>query len=59
MEAMVKLAPPESMQLGKALDQSIQKVADTNSRDGIVNLSNYNLADVFMRFRLSPSMIQN
>jgi hypothetical protein len=54
---MIKLAPPESMQFGKALDKIIQKAAEANPRHGIVNLSKYNLANAFMRVGLSPSMI--
>ena len=56
-EATVKLAPPESMQFGKALDRIIQKAAEANPRHGIVNLSKYDLADAFMRVGLAPSMI--
>ena len=56
-EATVKLAPPESMQFGKALDRIIQKAADANPLHGTVNLSKYDLADAFMRVGLSPSMI--
>ena len=56
-EATVKLAPPESMQFGKALDRIIQKAADADPRHGTVNLSKYDLADAFMRVGLSPSMI--
>ena len=56
-EATVKLAPPESMQFGKALDRIIQKAADANPQHGKVNLSKYDLADAFMRVGLSPSMI--
>ena len=56
-EATVKLAPPESMQFGKALERIIQKAADANPRHGTVNLSKYDLADAFMRVGLSPSMI--
>ena len=56
-EATVKLAPPESMQFGKALDRIIQKAADANPQHGTVNLSKYNPADAFMRVGLSPSMI--
>ena len=48
-EATVKLALPESIQFGKALDRIIQKEAEANPRHGIVNLSKYNLADAFMR----------
>jgi hypothetical protein len=51
-EATVKLAPPESMQFGKALDRIIQEAAEANPQHGIVNLSKYNLADAFMRFSL-------
>ena len=56
-KATVKLATPESMQFGKALDRIIQKAADANPLHGTVNLSKYNLADAFMRVGLSPSMI--
>ena len=56
-EATGKLAPPESMQFGKALDRIIQKAADAIPLHGTVNLNNYDLADAFMRVGLSPSMI--
>ena len=56
-KAMVKLAPPESMQFGKALDRIIQKAAGANLYHGIVNLSKLNLAGAFMRVGLSPFMI--
>ena len=56
-EATVKLAPPESMQFGKALDRIIQKAADKNPLHGTVNLCKYNLADTIMRAGLSPCMI--
>ena len=56
-EATVKLARPESMQFGKALDRIIQKAADANPLHGTVNLSKYDLADAFMRVGLSPSVI--
>ena len=58
-EATVKLAPPESMQFGKALDRIIQKAAEANPRHGIVNLSKYDLADAFMRVGLAPSMMRS
>ena len=54
---MVKLAPPESLQFGNALDRIIQKAADANPVHGTVNLNKYGLADAFMRVGLSPSMI--
>ena len=47
------------MQFGKALDRTIQKVADANPQYGTVNLSKYDLADAFMRVGLSPSMIHH
>jgi hypothetical protein len=56
-KAVVKLAPSESMQFGKALDRIIQEVAEANLQHGIVNLSKLNLADTFMRAGLSPFMM--
>jgi hypothetical protein len=52
-----KLAPPESMQFGKALDRIIDKAARADPAHGPIHLSKYDLADAFMRVSLSPATI--
>jgi hypothetical protein len=49
----IPLAPPESMQFGRALWRILQQVSDADPRLGPVHLSNIDIADGFYRISIN------